>query len=119
MNWVFVANLTPEEGLAVLAYESKRITLGHQIMKALIGDLGARLMSLMAIALFVSAMSAMIFAGPRIYSAMAGDGFLPRVFQAKQNRPPAGSIALQGVLTIALIVLHPLHHVLHNNLAVL
>ena len=51
MNWVFVANLTPEQGLAVLAYESKRVTLGHQIMKELIGEPGARLMSLMAIAL--------------------------------------------------------------------
>ncbi len=119
MNWVFVANLTPEQGLAVLAYESKRITLGHQIMKALIGDLGARLMSLMAIALFVSAMSAMIFAGPRIYSAMAGDGFLPRIFLPRQNRPPAGSIVLQGVLSIALIFTHPLQQVLQNIGAVL
>ncbi len=119
MNWVFVANLTPEQALAVFAYESKRITLGHLIMKELIGDLGARLMSLMAIALFVSAMSAMIFAGPRIYGAMANDGFLPRIFQAKQNRPPAGSIVLQGVLSIALIFTHPLQQVLQNIGAVL
>src|SRR5260370_21579739 len=109
MNWVFVANLTPEQSLAVSAYESKRITLGHLIMKELIGDLGARLMSLMAIVLFVSAMSAMIFAGPRIYSAMANDGFLPRIFQAKQNLPPAGSIILPGFLRIALIFTPPLH----------
>jgi APA family basic amino acid/polyamine antiporter len=119
MNWVFVANLTPEQGLAVLAYESKRVTLGHQIMKQLVGDLGARLMSLMAMALFVSAMSAMIFAGPRIYSAMAGDGFLPHIFQAKQHRPPAGAIVLQGVLSIALIFTHPLQQVLQNIGAVL
>lgn len=119
MNWVFVANLTPEQGLAVVAYESKRVTLGHQIMKELIGDTGARLMSLMAIALFVSAMSAMIFAGPRIYGAMAGDGFLPRIFQARENRPPAGSIVLQGVLSIVLIFTHPLQQVLQNIGAVL
>ncbi len=119
LNWVFVANLTSEQALAVFAYESKRITLGHLIMKELIGDLGASLMSLMAIALFVSAMSAMIFAGPRIYAAMASDGFLPRIFQAKQNRPPAGAIVLQGVLTIALIFTHPLQQVLQNIGAVL
>ncbi|HKD41993.1 MAG TPA: amino acid permease [Myxococcaceae bacterium] len=119
MNWVFVANLTPEQASGVFAYESKRITLGHPIMKGLIGDLGARLMSLVAIALFISAMSAMIFAGPRIYGAMAEDGFLPRIFRAEQNRPPAGSIILQGVLSVVLIFTHPLQQVLQNIGAVL
>ncbi len=119
MNWVFVANLNPEEASAVFAYESKRITLGHLIMKNLIGDLGGRVMSMIAIALFVSAMSAMIFAGPRIYAAMAADGFLPRIFEAKTNRPPVASIALQGALSIALIFTHPLQQVLQNIGAVL
>ncbi len=119
VNWVFVANLTPQQAAAVFVYESKRITLGHLIMKDLVGDLGARLMSLMAIALFVSAMSAMIFAGPRIYAAMAGDGFLPRVFEARRNRPPVGSILLQSALTIVLIFTHPLQRVLQNVGAVL
>jgi APA family basic amino acid/polyamine antiporter len=119
MNWVFVANLNPEEASAVFAYESKRITLGHLIMKNLIGDLGGRVMSMIAIALFVSAMSAMIFAGPRIYAAMAADGFLPRIFEAKTNRPPAASIALQGAISIALIFTHPLQQVLQNIGAVL
>jgi APA family basic amino acid/polyamine antiporter len=119
MNWVFVANLNPEEASAVFAYESKRITLGHLIMRNLIGDLGARVMSMIAIALFVSAMSAMIFAGPRIYAAMAADGFLPRVFEAKMNRPPAASIVLQGALSITLIFTHPLQQVLQNIGAVL
>ena len=64
-------------------------------------------------------MSAMIFAGPRIYGAMAGDGFLPRIFQAKHDRPPAGSIVLQGVLSIALIFTHRLQQVLQNIGAVL
>jgi APA family basic amino acid/polyamine antiporter len=114
VNWVFVANLTPQQAVAVFAYDSKRITLSHLIMKDLIGDLGARLMSLMAIVLFVSAMSAMIFAGPRIYAAMAGDGFLPRIFEARQNRPPVGSIVLQSALSIALIFTHPIQQVLQN-----
>jgi basic amino acid/polyamine antiporter, APA family len=119
MNWVFVANLNPEEASAIFAYESKRITLGHLIMRNLIGDLGGRVMSMIAIALFVSAMSAMIFAGPRIYAAMAADGFLPRIFEAKTNRPPAASVALQGTLSIVLIFTHPLQQVLQNIGAVL
>jgi basic amino acid/polyamine antiporter, APA family len=119
MNWVFVANLNPEEASAVFAYESRRITLGHLIMRNLIGDLGGRMMSMIAIALFVSAMSAMIFAGPRIYAAMAADGFLPRIFEARRNRPPAASIVLQGALSLALIFTHPLQQVLQNIGAVL
>lgn len=119
VNWVFVANLTPQQASAVFAYETKRITLGHLVMKELIGDLGARLMSLVAIALFVSAMSAMIFSGPRIYAAMAGDGFLPRIFEAKVNRPPVGSILLQSALSLALIFTHPLQRIFQNIGAVL
>ncbi len=119
VNWVFVANLDPQQASAVFAYESKRITLGHLIMKDLIGDLGARVMSLVAIALFVSATSAMIFVGPRIYAAMASDGFLPRVFQSRESRPPVSSIVLQGALSIALIFTHPVQQVLQNVGAVL
>jgi len=119
MNWVFVANLTPQQASAVFAYESKRVTLGHLIMKELIGDVGAKAMSMMAIALFVSAMSAMIFAGPRIYAAMASDGFLPRAFAAKEDRAPAASTLLQGALSILLIFTHPVQEVLQNIGAVL
>jgi len=119
VNWVFVANLDPQQASAVFAYESKRITLGHLIMRDLIGDLGARVMSLLAIALFVSATSAMIFVGPRIYSAMASDGLLPKIFQGRPNRPPASSIVLQSALSIALIFTHRVQQVLQNVGAVL
>jgi APA family basic amino acid/polyamine antiporter len=119
VNWVFVANLTPEQASAVFAYENNRITLGHLILKRLLGELGGRLMSLMAIALLVSATSAMIFAGPRIYAAMAQDGFLPRILRAREGQPPVGSIVIQGLLSIALIFTHPVQEVLQNVGAVL
>jgi len=119
VNWVFVANLDPQQASAVFGYESNRITLGHLIMKDLVGDLGARVMSLLAIALFVSATSAMIFVGPRIYAAMASDGLLPRMFQGRPNQPPASSIVLQSVLSIALIFTHRVQQVLQNVGAVL
>ena len=119
VNWVFVANLDPQQASAVFAYESQRITLGHLIMKRVIGELGAQVMSIVAIALFLSATSAMIFVGPRIYAAMATDGLLPSVFRAEGSRPPAGSIALQGALSIALIFTHRVQQVLLNVGAVL
>ena len=119
VNWVFVANLDPQQASAVFGYESSRITLGHLIMKDLIGDLGGRVMSLLAIALFVSATSAMIFVGPRVYAAMASDGLLPRMFQGRPNRPPASSIVLQSALSIALIFTHRVQQVLQNVGAVL
>jgi APA family basic amino acid/polyamine antiporter len=119
VNWVFVANLTPEQASAVFTYESKRITLGHLILKHLLGELGGKLMSLMAIALLLSATSAMIFAGPRIYAAMARDGFLPRILGGTEDHPPIGSIILQSVLSIGLIFTHPVQQVLQNVGAVL
>jgi APA family basic amino acid/polyamine antiporter len=119
VNWVFVVNLTPEEASVVLTYETNRVTLGHLIMKRLIGGVGASVMSAMAIALFVSAMSAMIFAGPRIYAAMARDGFLPRAFAAQKGGAPLVSVCLQGFLSIVLIFTHQLQQVLQNVGAIL
>ncbi len=119
VNLVFVVNLTPEQASVVFAYESKRITLGHLIMNDLLGRLGATIMSLVAVALFVSAMSAMIFAGPRIYAAMARDGFLPRVFAAPKGQAPLASVFLQGVLSIVLIFTHQVQQVLQNVGAIL
>ena len=70
INWIFVANLTPEQCLVVIKYETARITLGHLIMKNLVGETGAAFMSILAIIAFISAVSAMTFLGPRVYAAM-------------------------------------------------
>ena len=61
VNWVFVANLTPQQCKVVEIYEEARITLGHLIMKDLVGEVGAACMSVLAIIAFISAMSAMTF----------------------------------------------------------
>jgi APA family basic amino acid/polyamine antiporter len=114
LNWVFVANLTPQQASAVFTYETERVTLGHLIMRNLIGETGARVMSGMLIALFLAAMSAMTFAGPRVYAAMASDGFLPTFLKAKEGRPPTGAILLQGALAIILIFTHRLQQLLQN-----
>jgi APA family basic amino acid/polyamine antiporter len=96
VNWVFVANLTPERARVVFDYETTRVTLGHLITRDLAGEAGARFMSVLALVAFVSAMSAMTYARPRLYAAMAADGFLPRILVGRAGRPPSWSVVLQG-----------------------
>lgn len=119
VNWVFVANLTPERAAVVFDYEASRVTLGHLVAGDILGATGARFMSVLAVVALVSAISAMTFAGPRVYAAMARDGFLPSFFAGRSGRPPAGSVLLQGVLAVALLWSHELRQILQNLGAVL
>lgn len=103
VNWVFVANLTPAHFGAWISGDHDRITLGHFLMKDLIGAVGAKVMSVFMIVTLVAAASAMTMIGPRVYSAMARDGYLPKLFAAKDDgHPPVWSVLLQGA--IALVV---------------
>jgi APA family basic amino acid/polyamine antiporter len=119
VNWVFVANLTPEQCQVVFTYETARITLGHLIMKNLVGEIGAACMSVLAIVAFISAVSAMTFLGPRVYAAMSKDGFLPRILQGKEGKPPIGAVVLQGAIALFLIFAYQLGEVLNNVGAIL
>jgi APA family basic amino acid/polyamine antiporter len=119
VNWVFVANLTPEQCKVVFTYETARVTLGHLIMKNVVGELGAACMSVLAIIAFISAMSAMTFLGPRVYAAMARDGFLPRILQGKEGNPPIGAVILQGAIALFLVFAYQLGEVLNNVGAIL
>lgn len=119
VNWIFVANLTPVEATVVFRYDTERVTLGHAVMRALVGEGGAKVMSLATVLVFLSAMSAMIFVGPRVYSAMARDGFLPSFLAGEEGKPPVGSILLQGALGILIVLTHSLRSILENVGAVL
>ena len=119
VNWVFVANLTPEQCKVVFTYETARVTLGHLIMKNVVGEFGAACMSVLAIIAFISAMSAMTFLGPRVYAAMAKDGFLPRILQGKEGKPPIGAVILQGAIALFLVFAYQLGEVLNNVGAIL
>jgi basic amino acid/polyamine antiporter, APA family len=119
VNWVFVANLTPEQCKVVFNYETARVTLGHLVMKNLVGDFGASCMSVLAIIAFISAMSAMTFLGPRVYAAMAKDGFLPRVLEAREGKPPIGAVILQGAIALFLVFAYQLGEILNNVGAIL
>jgi APA family basic amino acid/polyamine antiporter len=119
VNWVFVANLTPEQCKVVFTYETARVTLGHLIMKNLVGDFGAACMSGLAIIAFVSAMSAMTFLGPRVYATMSKDGFLPKVLRGKDGKPPVGAVILQGSIALFLVFAYQIGEVLSNVGAIL
>ncbi|MHB8872233.1 MAG: APC family permease [Myxococcaceae bacterium] len=119
VNWIFVANLDASAASAVFRYDSEQVTLGHVIVQRLVGPGAGRAMSAVVILLFVSAMSAMTFAGPRVYAAMAKDGFLPRVFAGREGRPPVASVLLQSALALVIVFTHELYEVLKNLGAIL
>jgi basic amino acid/polyamine antiporter, APA family len=121
VNWVFVANLTPQRAAVVFEgdSESARVTLGHLIATDVLGSVGGHVMSGLAILSFWSCMSAMIFAGPRVYAAMADDGFLPAALRSRAGRPPSGSIWFQCVITLAIMQAQELRKILANVGAIL
>jgi APA family basic amino acid/polyamine antiporter len=102
VNWVFVANLTPSHFSSWISGDHDRITLGHFLMKDLVGDAGAKIMSVFMIVTLFAAASAMTMIGPRVYAAMARDGYLPKLFAAKDDgHPPVWSVLLQGAIALA------------------
>ena len=119
LNWIFVANLTPEQSKVVFTYETDRVTLGHLIMRNIFGDIGAACMSIFAIIAFISSASAMTFLGPRVYAAMAQDGFLPAILKGKEGKPPFSAILLQGVIAMFLVLAYQLQEILSNIGAIL
>lgn len=101
INWVFVANLTPDQAVVVFSYDEKRITLAHLVADKIFGETGGQIVSVFVIWALASAISAMMMVGPRVYAAMAEDGYLPRMFAGRAGRP-AGSILLACVAMILL-----------------
>ncbi|HVV87164.1 MAG TPA: APC family permease [Kofleriaceae bacterium] len=101
VNWVFVANLGPSDfGAWIGNRDHDRVTVGHYLMRDLIGAGGARVMSAFMIVALLAAASAMTMIGPRVYAAMAKDGFLPAVFAGEDGRPPRWAVILQGAIAV-------------------
>jgi basic amino acid/polyamine antiporter, APA family len=112
VNWVFVANLTPSD--ASIVFQDRPVTLGHAVTAKLIGGTAADVMSIFIALAFLSAMSAMTMVGPRVYAAMAEDGFLPRALAARAGRPPFGSTLFQSAVSLAIIWTHSLRSALDS-----
>ena len=119
LNWVFVANLTPETAAAVFQHEETRITLAHVVAAELWGEAAGAAVSLVAALVMVSAMSAMTLIGPRVYAAMADDGLLPAVFKSREGKPPVGSVLLQGGIALFLLLAYTVLEVVQSASAVL
>ena len=76
VNWVLVANLTPERAAIVFEYEESRVTLAHLVASDFLGTAASRAVSIGIATVLISSTSAMLLIGPRVYSEMADDGFL-------------------------------------------
>ena len=108
INWVFVANLTPADAVAVFTYEETRITLAHLIANDIFGQHGGQIVSVLVIIIFVSAISVMMMIGPRVYAAMAEDGYLPKIFKLRDGKPPLNATLLQAAVSLLLLFSHTL-----------
>jgi len=119
VNWILVANLTPERARIVFEYEEARVTLGHLVAQDFLGDAGSNAMSIGIAAIMVSSTSAMLLVGPRVYAEMARDGFLPSFLRGKPGAPPRASVMLQGALAILLLCVHTVGELLTNVAGIL
>jgi Amino acid transporters len=119
INWIFVANLSPQQSSVVFMYETDHVTLGHLVMQNILGKTGAVCMSVFVIIALISSASAMTFLGPRVCAAMAKDGFLPAILIRKEGKPPHGAILLQGAISLFLVLAYQLQEALSSVGAVL
>jgi APA family basic amino acid/polyamine antiporter len=119
VNWVLVANVTPERARVVFQYEETRVTLGHLVARDLLGEAGSNAMSIGIAAILISSTSAMLLVGPRVYAEMARDGFLPSFLRGKPGRPPRASVILQSGLAILLLYVHTVGELLSNVAGIL
>jgi len=95
LNGIFVFAPAPGE----IAQQEDVAALAAQ---ALAGETLAGIMrGIIVVALFTS-ISAMIMVGPRVYAQMAADGLMPALLRF-EGRVPATAIAMQALLSIAVV----------------
>lgn len=121
VNWVFVANLDAAElaSWRGAGGDQNRTTLGHLIVRDLIGPQGAAAMSAFVVLSMISSTSAFTLAGPRVFAAMARDGLAPRAFAGRPGQPPVGSTLFQGAIALGLLLSHSFELLVENVGAVL
>jgi len=99
LNALYVWALPVPEMSGVLA-------IGERAAESLFGPRAATVCGAIIALAILSSVSAMVFAGPRVYYAMARDGVLPRALghAITRSETPARAIALQSVWVSVLIV---------------
>lgn len=80
--------------------------------QSMAGDLGKRIIEVVIAISLLTSITAMVLAGPRVYSKMAEDGALPKLFAARSGEPPRMSIALQVLTALGLILIADLRDLL-------
>jgi len=120
VNWVFVANLTPDDAQVVFSYgKDSYVTMGHVLVDTLLGGNAAMWMSIFVIIAMTSAMSAMMLVGPRVYAEMAEDGSLPSFMKAREGRPPLVATLLQAAVALFLLHTHNIREAVDSSGSVL
>jgi basic amino acid/polyamine antiporter, APA family len=104
LNLVFLYAV-PSDVLAGRAGGGPVFEVGDVAARALFGDTAGQLVTMVISLALVSAVSAMVMAGPRVYSAMARDRALPRPLAWHSSRGvPMVAVVSQGVLGCAFVV---------------
>jgi basic amino acid/polyamine antiporter, APA family len=100
VNFFYVQALGPA-GLASTS------TPASELMRRALGGKGAALIAAAIAASTLGFLSNAMLTYPRVYFAMADDGVFPRIFArvGSSTRVPVWSIALQGLLTISVVLL--------------
>ena len=80
--------------------------------QSMAGAAGKRIVEVVIAISLLTSITAMVLAGPRVYSKMAEDGALPKLFAAKSGEPPRMSIVLQVLTALVLILIADLRGLL-------
>lgn len=79
-----------------------QLEVGRVAADALGGPRWADAVSLLVTLALVTSVSSLVMTGPRVYTRMAADGFLPRWLRDPSD-PPRRAIALQAALALAMV----------------
>ncbi len=107
VNFIYVETLTPS-GLAASG------TPASSVMLRALGHFGENVIAIAIAISTIGFLSQSMLTYPRVYFAMADDGVLPRGIArlSKRSRAPVAAIALQGAVTIAVVLLGTFEQIL-------
>jgi basic amino acid/polyamine antiporter, APA family len=119
VNYVFVTNLPAERMMRWSSGDTERVTLAHLMVEDWLSAAGADVMSGVIVVILVSSLSAMMLTGPRVYAAMARDGFLPAFFKPRDDQPPRAALAAQALIATIMLATQSFGSLLTNVGAIL
>jgi APA family basic amino acid/polyamine antiporter len=109
LNLIFLYAVPPE----TLGGPPPIHEVGDAAARVLLGDSHGQFVSTAIALALISSVSAMVMAGPRVYSSMAEDGALPRALARRTARGvPLVAVALQGALASLFVIVGELGQLL-------